>query len=203
MIIYEDIGNKLGQHVIKNNYWKSQGVEVKRVPLPAGDYILQNAKVEDVISRKAKRNVDLKKMDFVGTYTVSVDTKKDIGELVGNVCGKQHARFRDECILAMNNGIQLYILIENRDHISCIEDLFHWHNPQLDVMKNSDELIGFTRSGFPRYRKVRKYPKATTGGRLAKSLITMEKKYNAKFLFITPEESGAKILELLGADAVE
>lgn len=203
MIIYEDVGNKLGQHVIKNNYWKSNGIEVQRIPVPAGDYVLHNDKIADVISRKAKRNVDLKKMDFVGTYNVSVDTKKDIGELVGNVCGKQHARFRDECILAMNNGIQLYILVENRDHVTSIEDLFHWHNPQLDVMKNSDEVIGFTRSGFPRYRKVKKYPKATTGERLAKSLITMEKKYECKFIFTTPEKSAGMILELLGADVVE
>lgn len=54
----------------------------------------------DVINRKNERGVPVKKMDFLGTYNVTVDTKKDIQELVGDICGKQHARFRDECILA-------------------------------------------------------------------------------------------------------
>ena len=200
MKIYEDIGNKQNLHIIKNNYWKSQGIEVQRVPLPVADYILGNEKIEDVIKRKAKRGMDLKKMDFLGTYNVAVDTKKDIGELIGNVCGKQHARFRDELILALNNNIQLYILVENRDRIRCIGELFTWHNPQLDIMKNSEEVIGMTKGGFPKYRKVRKYPKATTGERLAKALFTMEGKYGCRFLFVSPEESGAKIIELLGVD---
>lgn len=52
------------------------------MPLPCGDYIIANEKVADVINRKKERGIPVKKMDFLGTYNVTVDTKKDIQELV-------------------------------------------------------------------------------------------------------------------------
>ena len=84
----------------------------------------------------------MKKDGLPRTYNVTVDTKKDIQELVGNVCGKQHARFRDECILAQNNGIKLYVLVQNdgglingtkdiyNPTIRTLEDLHKWKNPE-------------------------------------------------------------------------
>ena len=65
-----------------------------------------NEKVQDVIIRKAKRGIDVKKMDFLGSYKICIDTKRDIQELIGDICGKQHDRFRDELVLAQNNGIK-------------------------------------------------------------------------------------------------
>lgn len=64
MIILEDKGQQLGKHTIKNDYWKSLGIEVIRVPLPTGDYVINNDKTQDVINRKMKRNIEAKKMDF-------------------------------------------------------------------------------------------------------------------------------------------
>ena len=32
---------------------------------------------------------------------------KDIQELIGDICGKSHVRFRDECIRAQESGISL------------------------------------------------------------------------------------------------
>ena len=45
------------------------------MPLPCGDYIIADDKVMDVINRKKERGIPVKKMDFLGTYNVTVDTK--------------------------------------------------------------------------------------------------------------------------------
>lgn len=208
MVLIEDKAQQEGKHCIKNSYWSSNGIEVIRLPLPVGDYILVNEKVQDVLDRKAKRGIEVKKMDFLGTYDVCVDTKKDIEELISDIIGKQHARFRDECIFAQNNNIKLYILIENMGQeightgiynktITALNELCSWKNPRLFIMKNSDEIIGTYKNGRPEYRKVQKYPKATKGEQLMKACMTMEAKYGVKFLFCRPKEAGERILNLL------
>jgi hypothetical protein len=136
VLIIEDKGQKEGLHILKNRYFKSHDIEVLRAPLPVGDYIIATDKVMDVIKRKTARKMELKKMDFLGTYDVSVDTKKDMQEIAGNICGKAHPRFRDECILAQNNGIKLYVLIENTDKVYSVNDVFTWHNPRVDRYNN-------------------------------------------------------------------
>lgn len=212
MILIEDKGQQSGKHIEKNRYWTELGIEVIQEPLPVGDYILANDKVMDAIFRKDKRGIDVKKMDFLGTYDICVDTKKDIQELVNNVCGKGHARFRDECILAQNNGIKLYILIQNvgglvkgtRDiynpTITRLCDLHKWKNPRLFEMKNSGEVIGFWRNGKPRYKRVQKNPNATKGEALMKACMTMQERYGVEFVFCHNEDQGAMVLELLGTE---
>lgn len=193
MILISDKAQQKGKHVIKEKYWADNGIEVLYHPLPVGDYILANEKVLDVIDRKAKRGIDTKKMDFLGTYNVVVDTKKDIQELIGDICGKQHARFKDECLLAQNNGIKLYILVENRDKVSEVRDLFKWQNPR---MHRYNKINYMHRMG--RWLDI-PTPKAppTSGETLAKACLTMNLKYGVEFLFTTPEQSGAKVIELL------
>lgn len=193
MQIIEDKANKIDQHEIKNRWWKSQEIEVLRYPLPVGDYILVDDKVRDLINRKQKRNVEIKKMDFVGTYKVCVDTKKDIQELIGDICGKQHDRFRDQCMFAQNNGIKLYILVENQSitinerkgiyspFIDCLDNLHKFVNPRLFIWRNGKQL----------------YPTATKGITLQKACMTMEKKYGVEFIFCRPYQAAEKVIELL------
>ena len=232
MIVLEDKAQQKNKHEIKHRYFDEADIELIQVPLPVGDYVLMNDKIQDVIDRKngrkriigkkevrlkngkvVERNiydygVELKKMDFVGTYNVCVDTKKDIEELINDIIGKQHDRFRDECIFAQNNGIQLYILVENvggeifhtgiyNKTITVLEELHSWKNPRLFIMCNSKEVIGTYKSGKPKYKKIQKYPRATRGEQLMKACITMQEKYGVKFLFCKPSEAGEKILELL------
>ena len=191
--ILEDQGQKEGQHRIKNNWFKQNGIDVMRVPLPVGDYILMNDKVQDVMNRKSARNIDLKKMDFLGTYTISVDSKASIGEIEGNIIGKSHARFRDECILAQNNGIKLYILVENEDGVKSMNDLFRWVNPRrVKYLKMKEK------QSYGYYQNVKLPSKPPIDGQtLAKAMCTMESKYGVKFLFCKPSESASKIIELL------
>lgn len=214
MILISDKGQQDGKHTEKERYWTELGIEVIEAPLPTGDYILANDKVMDVIFRKEQRGIPVKKMDFLGTYNVTVDTKKDIQELVGNVCGKQHARFRDECILAQNNGIKLYVLVQNagglvkgtkdiyNQTIRTLEDLHKWKNPRLFVMKRTNDVIGHYKSGNPIYRRTQRYPAATKGETLMKACMTMQKKYGVEFVFCHNSDQGEMVLKLLQGEGV-
>ena len=113
---------------------------------------------------------------------------------------KRHGFFHRGLLRAKNSGIKLYVLVENRDGVTEIKDLFKWQNPRMNIWKNGTEVIGFYKNGRPRYKKVRKYPTATTGETLAKACMTMEFKYGVKFRFCAPEESGENILKILGVN---
>lgn len=200
MIIIEDKGQQAGKHNHKHNWFEKNSIHVVQIPLPVGDYILSNDKVEDVITRKEQRGIDIKKMDLLGTYTSCVDTKKDIQEIIGNVCGKQHGRFRDECILAQNNGIKLYVLIENTDGVKEIRDLFRWSNPRLhryNKIAYMHNLGKWQHVALPK-------GEPTSGETLAKAMLTMQAKYGVEFLFCNPGEAGKEIIELLNrGDVIE
>ena len=193
LLLIEDKGQKEGQHILKNRYFENNEIEVLRAPLPVGDYIVADDKVSDVIHRKARRNMEVKKMDFLGTYTIAVDTKKDMQEIIGNICGKSHPRFRDECILAQNNGIKLYVLIENADGVKSVEDVFKWINPRLERynrIKYMQSCGKWLNASIP-------ITPPTSGKTLAKSMLTMQLKYGVEFVFCRPEEAGEKVIELL------
>ena len=170
-----DTRQQVGKHTIKDKYFESVGVPIVRSKLPVGDYgCMQN-------------------------MSVVVDTKKDIQELVSDICGKQHERFRRELELAQDNGIKLYVIVENRggyvdkkqtiynSAVTDLDNLHGWKNPRLFLFRNGRQL----------------YPTATKGITLQKACHTMQKKYGVTFLFCTPEESGKKILELLGVNPNE
>lgn len=193
LLLIEDKGQKEGQHILKNHYFENNEIEVLRAPLPVGDYIIADDKVSDVIHRKAKRNMEVKKMDFLGTYSVAVDTKKDMQEIIGNICGKSHPRFRDECILAQNNGIKLYVLIENADGVKSVEDVFKWRNQRLE---RYNRIKYMQRCGKWLNASIPITP-PTSGKTLAKSMLTMQLKYGVEFVFCRPEEAGKKVIELL------
>ena len=181
MTLLEDVNNKPGKHKLKNDFWMANGIEVIRQRLPVGDYVLVNSKIQDVIDRKTKRDIPVKMMDLLGTYNMAIDSKNSIQELVGDICGKSHDRFRDECILAQNNGIKLIVLVENEDGIETVRDLHKWVNPRLFIRKYGKQV----------------YPTATRGVSLMKACLTMQKKYGVEFAFTHPRAAGAAVLALL------
>lgn len=193
MTIIEDMAQKEGKHVLKNDYWKEKGIAVKRYPLPVGDYILMDDKVEEVILRKEGRGIPVKKLDFMGAYSVAVDSKYGIEELCTDICGPEHERFRDECMLALANHIRLIILVENEagligktnkinPYIGDIKELHKWINPRLLIFSSGKQ----------------KYPRATKGLTLMKAAMSMTAKYGVEFVFCRPGEAGERIVELLG-----
>lgn len=169
MILLEDTRNQPGKHDMKNQYFADYGIEVRRTKLYVGDYTLP------------------------ADQSICIDTKKDIQELIGDICGKSHERFRDECIRAQEANVKLIILVENEAGyvdrkqtvyngvVRNIDDLFSWVNPRAFIWAHGKQ----------------KYPTATKGRVLAKCCRTMQAKYGVEFQFCTHAEAGERILSLL------
>lgn len=115
-----------------------------------------------------------------------------------NLYVKRHGFFHRGLIRAKNYGVQLYVLVENKDGVTDLSSLSNWENPRRKIMVNGPEQIGFYKNGKPKYRKVQKFPNCMMGEQLAKACWTMEEKYGVKFVFCRPEESAEMILKLLG-----
>ena len=174
MILLEDTRQQAYKHKAKNEYFKSHGIEVRRQALYVGDYTLPT------------------------DQSVCIDTKKDLQELVMDICGAEHVRFRDECIRAKEAGITLIILVEEdqtdeNGHyvVNELKDVRNWQNPRRKIRKKIDG------------QWVQAYPKATTGLTLMKAMYTMKLKYGVEFAFCRKKDAGKKILELLGVEENE
>lgn len=202
MKIGVDKGQKAKKHDTKHGWLEDNGYKLLDLPLPVGDYIEITEEVQSVIERRGDK---LKKMDLMGAIKVSVDTKQNLNEVVGNICGKSHARFRDECILAQQNDIDLYILIEHGGKIKYLEDVQYWFNPrQIGYEKKIRKEYGIPReANFKKEiadlkvhgAKIVRGP--TTGIELYKAMRTMQEKYNCKFIFTDKANCGRMIVELL------
>ena len=158
----------------KEEYFRSQGFNTLHSKLPIADYSL------------------------LDNMSVVVDSKDGLSECVQNICGSEHDRFREECKLAKDNGIKLYILVEEdqtdeNGHyvVNSLYDVHRWQNPRLKIRVKKDG------------QWVQKYPKATTGGTLKKAMITMMYRYGCEFVFCRKKDAGAKILELLNVKGDE
>ena len=159
MIIQEDTRQKQKHHLKKEQWFENHGIKIVHSKCIVGDYIIPS------------------------DGSISVDTKKDIGELYSNLV-QQHNRFAAECQLADELGIKLYVLVENEDGIKSVDDILKWKNPQYFVWLKKQ------RQGVK--------CKAPVGNQqLLKIMKTMEKKYGVTFLFCSPYESAEKIVELL------
>lgn len=172
MIILEDTRQQDSKHNKKREWFEANGIEVKRTKLYVGDYT------------------------FPKNQSVCVDTKKDIQELIGDICGKQHDRFREELIRAKEADIKLYILVENEriiinehkgiysPYIDSLDNLHRFVNPRLFIWRNGKQL----------------YPTATKGITLKKACITMKNKYGVEFIFCKPNQAAEKVIELLATN---
>lgn len=171
--IIEDTRQKPCKHRTKHLWWARSGVEVVRRKLDFGDYMAEGS-------------------------NVSVDTKRSIDEVAANIGGRQHARFRRECVRASQAGCRLVVLVENREGIHGAADLIekHWTN-------------GHCRK-CARFRRMECDPHAATrcaehgtnppiqGERLGRAMATMHIRYGVVFEFCRPSESAQRVCELLG-----
>ena len=147
MIVVEDTRNQIGKHKEINAMLNLLGYKVVRNKLFVGDY-----------SR-------------LDNMTVCIDTKQDWVELAGNICGKQHERFRNECIRAQNAEIKLIILVEEDLSIEA------WKSPR----KRNGSLISHVSNTV-----------------LQKAMQTMTAKYGVEFMNCNKRDTAAKIIEILG-----
>ena len=148
MVIQEDTRQKTDKHNLKHKWFESSGVKVVRSKLPFGDY--------------------------APVPPVSIDTKENMDEIAGNICGKEHRRFINECKAARDAGCQLFILVENTVGIADITQVHKWVNPRVIYS-----------------------PRCVQGPRLQKAMETISERYGTIFLFCTPEQSGEIITGIL------
>lgn len=155
MIVIEDTRNQIGKHKAENAYFEAQGIKVIRSKMLVGDYMIAD-----------KGNI-------------AVDTKKDVLELFMDLT-RDHKRFRNECILAQEAGIQLVVLIEEELPAG---GLARWQ-PPLYRYSNKHHKRGdpYTLANPATMRKV---------------MITMCEKYGVKFEFCPKEQAGVRILQIL------
>lgn len=117
-----------------------------------------------------------------------IDRKKDLQELIGNVT-QQHERFVRELSRAQEKGIKIIILCEHGEGVTELNDVYFWDNPRLHITEWS------TKDGRP--CKIQKYPHATKGESLFRSLVTIRDKYNVTFRFCEKTETGYQIMKIL------
>lgn len=197
MIIAVDKAQKEGKHDIKHQQLIELGHELISLPLPVGDYIVVDDAVREVIKRRGDK---LKKMDLLGVTKRSCDTKFGMTEIYGDVIGKQHPRFRDECILAQQNGIDFYVLIESAPEVKCLDDVKRW--------KNWKQLYAYCRrnhikTGQGMMERIQEFVEhggqkpPVDGEQLYKAMRTLAERYEFHWAFCEPKNAGRAIEYLL------
>lgn len=155
--------------------------------------------IQKIVAEFDRQGVDhfISKL-YVGDYMnldnprVIIDRKQNLNELCSNVC-QGHNRFRDEMLRAQEHGIEMIILCEHGKGIECLKDVIWWDNPRRHKRVKNAET--------GRWEEWE--TKATTGDKLYKILCTFQRKYGCRFLFCEKEETGRKIIELLGGEPVD
>ena len=145
MLIIEDTRQKDGKHQQKHIGFEDLGVDLLRCKLPFGDYALPPA--------------------------VSVDTKENLEEIAGNLCGsmKERDRFIRECKAAAAAGCQLVIMVET-EHDGSLLDL-------------GDIRLG---NGM-----------TVTGMQLHRAMTAVSGRYGVRFVLVRPEDAAKEIMRIL------
>lgn len=152
-IIYCDTRQKDKSHTLKELGFQQLGYELLRTKLECGDYQMP-------------------------MKAVTIDTKKDINELVMDIT-KDHIRFRNELMLAQKVGKKMYILVEEKGYWS-LENIHLWQSPKYKYGAKKGKPI--TSANMETMQKV---------------LKTMAQKYNCTFLFCDPKDSARIIIQIL------
>lgn len=170
MVVWEDTRQQQGKHDIKHQWFAAHGIEVVRRKLDFGDYMRDGS-------------------------NVSIDTKKDVQELAGDV-GRDHKRFVRELDRAAEAGYQLVVLVEGvtpyqRERVMGGE----WVSGVC--MRCKARRGGLCRplvtKGCEEHGR-----KPLMGHALSSMLASLEKGHAVRFMFCRREDSARVICELLG-----
>lgn len=166
--IQEDSRQQSGKHDLKNEFFAKNNIRVLRSKLPFGDYTLVN------------------------NTSVTVDTKKDLLEVEGNLT-KQHVRFRNEIINANSFGIGVVILVEEEIQYNNLDDVIarykipKWKSTTFEMVNGKKQL---------RHRKGQPMGNFNVET-IVKAMKTMQQKYAVLFWFTTKEKCGEAIIDIL------
>ena len=154
-------------HLLKEKYFESQGYTIVKSKMLVGDYCLP------------------------GKLNVAVDTKKDLTELYSNLI-QDHERFRAEADLALKCGIKLYVLIEDNNGFTALEDIKRWKNPQYLRWLKTKRMAERMGKPIPR-------PPASNV-QLLKIMHSMTRDHGVTFEIVPQHLCGKRILELLNGE---
>ena len=176
MTIGVDKNQLIGSHGASNQRKHSQmvreGATLLPLRIPFGDYIRINDAIQHLIDMSGADAIH--KRDLLDLIDLSIDTKKSLVEVCGNVCSRQHERFKEE--LKKADG-RMILLIEEPE-IETLEDIWWWDNPRLKVN-----------------------PRATKGTALYKSLCTIRDEYRVDIRFCNRKDTGKEIIKILGGES--
>lgn len=137
--------------------------------------------IQLILAEFKRQQVDyfIKKLDE-GDYMsdrnpfLCIDRKQNLFELSSNIA-QEEARFCRELQRATDKGMHLIVLCEHSSKINTLQDLRKWRNPRV---------------------KTSKY--AINGEELYRRIYLLQKRYDVEFLFCTKEQTGKKIISILG-----
>ena len=163
-----DTRQQAGKHTHVDRWLEAHGIEYEYRKLDFGDY----------------QRAD-------GLSNVSIDSKKDVQELAGNL-GRDHARFTRECERAAAAGYRLVILVEQHPEYNGV-GAGAWTNGLCARCRRCNPR--------DRGRGCQKYRfKPIQGPQLAAIMSTMERKYGVRFEFCSRRDTARRICELLGIE---
>ena len=192
--LLEDTRNKPGKHDAKNEYLRNNGINVIRLPLPIGDYVLMNDAIAEMLSTKKPDYSDVMQKDFLGLHSRSVDTKFSLAEVYSCII-QDHARFAREADRAVENGVELTILVEE-EGVKDIGDVRFWKNPHYaHSMKRYKRALWQKKNNRWNSNK-RIMPPVSSEG-LMKRMIAFAEHHGCRWEFCSPDEAGAKVIEIL------
>lgn len=168
MTIFEDVGQKIGQHDNIKDFCAANGITIRRQKLNCGDYQFPP--------------------------TITVDTKKGMAEIYSDIVS-DHDRFRSECIRAQEDGTRLVILIED-EKISSLEEAKSWDDPRMkDYMRKYGFIIEAQKHGKMLEAKIPRPP--VSSERLVGMMNAMTMRYGVEWAFCRPGKTGETIVEIL------
>lgn len=153
----------------------------------------RNGKKDHILSAFEQHGIQVIRHGlYVGDWTllndmsVCIDTKTGGMQEVYSNCVTEHIRFRNECKRAQHVGIRLIILVEE-DGIASIEDVPRWVNPRAIIYQRKKEA-GEDVPIIP----------PLSSARLCCIMKTMTENYGVEWMFCSKDQTGQRIMELLG-----
>lgn len=137
-------------------------------------------------------------MNAEGNGNVLVDTKRSMAEIAQNISGKQHDRFKRECVRAQEGGYRLVILVEDGRYKS-VADVRSWTNDhcvKCEVRRKAGCVPKNPKGRCVKHGTL----KPIQGPRLSKAMATMSDRYGVSFEFCAPEDAGRRVCELCGVE---
>ena len=168
MIFLHDTRDKIGKHKEAERYLLDNGHKIVRSKMYVGDITL------------------------LENQTICIDLKQNLQEVYGNII-LHNMRFKAECIRAKEAGIRLVVLIADA-HIRDVSEVHTWDNPRLrkwETVKAAQEK--------GKLLNVKLSPKPPVSSeQLQRAMETMGERYGVEWQVCPKEETGKRILEILG-----